>query len=101
MELFFLLSIGMSIVALLPIALSESQLLSNQQNQQTQEAILMAGVETTFPTESLLLKTQSVQLSAAETPLASSYHLEVEGTQRASRTVLLQSDKSTLLKSAV
>lgn len=97
MELFFLLSIGMSIVALLPIALNEPQLFPNQQNQITREAILLAGVETTFPTESYLRSSDTT----TDLLVASVIDFEAEGTQRPSKTVIIPSESGQRLKSAV
>jgi hypothetical protein len=101
MELFYLLSIGMSIVALLPIVLNEPQLFPNQQNQTTGEAIIMAGVESTFSSESYLFSKNSIQVQAQEHLLGMAYDLEMKGTQRSTKTIVLPKDQNQHLKSAV
>lgn len=97
MELFFLLTIGMMIVALLPIALNEPQLFPNQHNQITREAILISGVESTFPAESYFRSSNTTN----DLTLASVIDFEAEGTQRPSKTVILSNESGQRLKSAV
>ena len=99
MELFFILSIGMSMVALLPIALNELQLLTNQQNQASSDSIILQGVESTFPSDSLLMSTNAVNLIPGESSAV--LLMEAEGDQRTSRTVHLASQQGQSLKSAV